>query len=56
MSNITHSLALEIKESELKLEELRPSRHLSISSVALDRPLQLGSLVVKVTGSITVSF
>jgi hypothetical protein len=56
VSNITHSLALEIKESEIRLEELRPLRHLSITSVALDRPLQLGSPVVKVSGSITVSF
>jgi hypothetical protein len=55
VSTFTRSLAFEeIKESEVKLEELLPVRHLSISSVSTST--QPVNQVVKVSGTITISF
>jgi hypothetical protein len=55
VSTFNRSLAFEeIKESEVKLEELLPVRHLSISSVSTTA--QPVHQVVKVSGSITISF
>lgn len=55
MSYYNRSLALEdVQETEVKLEELLPVRHLTLSDVSTET--QPVKQVVKVCGSITVSF
>jgi hypothetical protein len=55
VSKFKRSLALEdVKETEMELEVYDPVRHLSISNV--DADIQPLNQVVKVSGSITVSF
>lgn len=55
MSNLNSSLALEeTKETTFKCEVQLPVRHLSIRNAST--PPQLACQVVKVSGSVTVSF
>ncbi len=56
MSNLSRSLALEeTKETTFKCEVQLPVRHLSIRNASTTTP-QPACQVVKVSGSVTVSF